>query len=227
MKPKIAKFVVVGFFVTAFSLIAQSAKALPIIDEINIPITSATFNSFTGDFTISGRPTSQVSFFYNDGRQPNPETFPSTTVIIFDLSTIGLAHQISLDGSTIEYSSTGLFGDISLFDRTNLSSILEGELKSLTMTIIDPGLGAFEGSGSFDVTGGSLANDFGANGGLATIGISFTVPADFNNSFAALANTKLFPDPPTASIPDASIMWLLGPAFIVLGVLGRRKSQGT
>lgn len=31
-------------------------------------------------------------------------------------------------------------------------------------------------------------------------------------------------DPPS-SVPDAGIMWLLGPAFIVLGILGRKKSR--
>ena len=28
-----------------------------------------------------------------------------------------------------------------------------------------------------------------------------------------------------ASIPDASIMWLLGPAFIILGLFGRRRAK--
>ena len=51
-----------------------------------------------------------------------------------------------------------------------------------------------------------------------TIGIAFKVPVDFNNSFTAMANTKLYPE----SIPDASAVFLLGSACL-LGFLGLRR----
>jgi len=31
----------------------------------------------------------------------------------------------------------------------------------------------------------------------------------------------------SSSVPDANIMWLLGPAFIMLGLLGRKKAKNT
>jgi len=72
----------------------------------------------------------------------------------------------------------------------------------------------------FSIEAGSLAPNFGDNGGFATIGIVFQVPFDFNNSFAAMANTKIYP----TSIPDATTLVLLGNAMLIGSLFGRKKA---
>lgn len=75
--------------------------------------------------------------------------------------------------------------------------------------------------GLFRLRGGNLASDFGNSGGLATIGLAFQVPINFNNSFgSAMATTTLTP---IASIPDVTTLVLLGSAMLIGGVYGRKK----
>ncbi len=93
---------------------------------------------------------------------------------------------------------------------------LVGNLTSLSLEIVNASTNEFHGSGLFDVLGGSLASDFGGYGGLVQVGLIFTLPADFNNSFFAAANTSLFPH----SIAEPTTMLLLG--FGLVGLAGMR-----
>ncbi len=196
--------------------VSSTVYAASLIDEITIPITGANYDTSNG-FTVSGRPNGIASIFYNDNRAPNPET---NDFVIFDLSAIGLNGVVSPDGSEINYTSSGSLGSMSLLDGNNsFSTLLQGELTSLTLTTIDPSIGAFEGAGDFNVTGGSLAKDFGKIGGVKLIGISFRVPTTFNTNFAALANTKLFPQTP---VPLPNAAWA---GLLTVGVLSIYRKE--
>lgn len=201
------------------AVMAPGARALPLISEIDIPITGASYNASTGDLSLSGRPASDVSVFYDDGRSPNPVTYGFT---IFDLNTTGLDSAVSGDGMRIEYASSGGLGNMTLLDGDDgFSILLSADLVSLEMTVLDPGIGAIAGSGAFEITGGSLADDFGLVGGLTTLGLSFTVPADFDSSFSALANMALRSsgaDSPPLPEPAAAIVFGLGMILVARSV---------
>ncbi len=133
---------------------------------------------------------------------------------------------MSPDGLTIDFSSTnGGVGSIALRESLPnfvLEDRLLGQFKDLSMTVVDPALGLFDGSGNFRVTGGSLAADFGDNGGLVTIGLTFQVPANFNSGFIAVASTRLFPQVPNSGIPEpASLLTWIGLALA--GAVGYRR----
>ena len=193
---------------------ASSAMATPITD-MSIPMLGASYNHLTGDFTISGVTPSLV-VTYGDST--------STTYYgNFVLGTTGLHSKITNNGKTITYTKdSSNTGQVDLLDASDgYSALLLGDLQFLEMTIIDPAMGLFEGLGHFSVTGGSLWPDFGSSGGLATIGISFNMPLDFNSPFAAMANTRLYPK--AAATPEPSTILLLGSGL--LGLVGYNRKR--
>ncbi len=214
MSRLMARAIVLSCVSVAVSLVAVSAThAAPVIDVITMPITGATYDAQSGNFSISGRPNGITSIFYNDSRVPNPVT---NDFVVFDLSTVGLQSLVSTDGQEINYNANGSFGDLTLLDGNNgFATLLQGELVHLRMKIEDPSIGAFKGEGGFNVTGGSLASEIGNNGAFATFGISFVVPTTFKSSFGALANTKLFPHTTPAPLPSAA--WA---GLVAVGALG-------
>lgn len=212
---KFLRCVVVGLTILTLCLIAQSAKAIP-ITEISIPMGSAKYNIADHSFVISTY--TEVVVFYEGF---NMEKYEDS---MFALDTKGLDWEVSPDNRTIKYDAHGGAGKINLLDVSDMFNpitLLAGELHGLQMTIVDPIMGVFEGTGNFAVLGGSLASDFGDNGGLATIGITFNVPFDFSDSFTAMANTTLHPK---ASIPDVTTLVLLGSAMLIGSLFGRKKA---
>ena len=211
---EITLFVIVNFIVF-------DVKSSPLIDEITIPITGTYYDSLNGHFTISGRPNSLTSVFYDPGYTPTPETYNFT---IFNLSTNNLTGTVSANGSKIDYTSTGSFGNLNLLDGDNsFSSLLEGQLVSLSLEVIDSSLGAFDGYAEFNITGGALAADFSDSGELSFLGIAFLTPADFNSSFSALSNTHLYPK--IAPAPETSQGALVAVALLCLTVMIRKRKN--
>ena len=173
MTVKTPKRIMAGLLILASSLIAQSAKAVP-ITEIGIPMLGTTYDTSDHTFKISGL--SDVQVFY-DG---SPPVYYNANFI---LDTSGLDWMISDEGRTITYSAGNPgTGAIDLRDAdAGFSPLFTGSLTSLEMTIVDPVLGLFQGTGNFWVIDGTLADDFGNNGGLGTAGIAFRAPFNFNN----------------------------------------------
>ena len=223
MRSQFLNGLIATLLLTMVSWLEPIAEAAPVIDEIVAPIVGVTYNGT--DFSISGRPASDVQVLYNDGRDPNPELYDFT---VFSLSSSGLDGVISsvnAPGDHIDYTSSGTFGNISLLNgNTGFSPLLVGDLQALSLEIVNPGLGLFEGSGDFLVTGGTLADDFEEVGGLATIGISFVVPNSFNDPFAALANTKLFPNY-VAPVPEPSLAAVTSVGLLSLGLMVWRRKK--
>lgn len=217
---KFLRCVLVGLTILTLCLIAQSAKALP-IKEIGIPMLGTKYNYEDHVFSISGL--SDVTVFYEDSKTDYSANFTLTT----KGSTKGLLWNMTSDGKHVTYSSSNSgTGRMSLVhdDGSNYglgTLLLGGELQHLEMTIVDSTSGLYKGTGMFSVVAGTLASDFGENGGLATIGIAFKVPINFNNSFTAMANTKIYP---IASIPDVTTLVLLGSAMLIGSLFGRKKA---
>ncbi len=226
MKAKIFKCMVLVVFILTIGLHHVEDVGAQNINVIDIPMVGSNYNNLTGQFFISGRPASTVKVFYEDGN------VGSYNNVRFDLDTYNLVSLISPDYLTATYTldSAGLGGTVELIDKDNPNvDLLIGRLVNLELKIIDPNLGAFKGTGYFDVTDGTLYNDFGGLGGLATIGISWNVPASFETPFAAMTNTKLYPYPPI-SVPDEPNMLLLwslslGGGGLVAGFLRLRKKK--
>ena len=204
--------------ILTFGILAWAGSAMAaLITDISVPMLGATYNNLTGDFTISGvSPIVVVS--YDDSTQ-------GTYYGNFLLGTSGLTSVITNQGKTITYTidpSTGNTGQLDLLDAaSSYDPLLLGCLESLEMTIIDPVLGLFTGLGVFSVVGGALAADFGANGGLATVGIAFNMPLDFFNPFAAMANTTLYPN--NHPVPEPSTILLMGTGL--LGLVGYNRKR--
>lgn len=209
---KFLRCVVVGLTILTLGLLAESVEALQ-ITVIDVPMVGANYNNITKDFYISGRPSGLFQVIHDDG------TMDSYNNIRFNIDTYGLDAVISDDYFTATYTGNG--GTVEIRDASVDNYLLRGELRSLRLEIIDPDLGYFTGEGHFLVTSGSLMDDFGTVGGLATIGLSWNVPASFETPFAAMANTKLYPK---ASIPDATTLVLLASAMLIGGVFGRKKA---
>jgi hypothetical protein len=211
------RYVLIGLSVLIFNLIAivQSANAVP-ITKIVIPVLGTQYNIDTHQFLISG-----ISY----GTTIFNESGENTLAGMFALDTGSLESTISSDGTMITYTAnSGGMGRMSLEDNSIYPrpSLLYGDLQYLRLEIIDSIAGTFGGTGIFSVEGGDLASDFGDNGGLATIGLAFQVPINFNNSFgSAMATTTLTP---IASIPDVTTLVLLGSAMLIGSLFGRKKA---
>ena len=215
------KFLIFLCAVTLVFGMVGSASATQ-ITGISAPMLGASYNHLTGDFTISGVSPS-VGVNYGDS------TLNETYYGNFLLGTTGLSSVISNGGKTITYTMDPLTGNtgghLDLRDAgSGYTELLIGNLESLEMTIINPVLGLFEGLGHFLVMGGSLESDFGANGGLATVGISFNMPLDFYNPFAAMANTNIYPDSSSATpVPEPSTILFMGAGL--LGLVGYSRKR--
>jgi hypothetical protein len=166
---KFLRCVLVGLSILTLGLLAESVEAVS-ITVIDVPMVGANYNNITKDFYISGRPSGLVQVIHDDG------TMDSYNNIRFDLDTYNLAAVISDDYLTAIYTGSG--GTLEIRDASVSENgyLLRGELQSLQLEITDPDLGYFTGEGHFLVTSGSLMDDFGTVGGLATIGLSWNVP---------------------------------------------------
>ena len=203
--------------ILAFGMLAWASSAMAaLITDISVPTMGVTYNASTRDFVVSGF-SSTVGVRYEDLTQ---EAYFGS----FVLGTTNMNSVISNQGKTITYTMGNNGGQINLQKIEadySYTPLLIGSLESLEMTVINPVLGLFEGLGCFSVTGGSLASDFGANGGLASVGISFNMPLDFYSSFAGIANTNLYPQ--ASHVPEPSTILLLGSGLLGLVGYGRKR----
>lgn len=209
---KFLKCLLVGLSILTLGLLAESVEALQ-ITVIDIPMVGANYNGT--DFYISGRPSGTVQVIHDDG------SMDSYNNIRFNLDTVDLDAVISDNYLTATYTGSG--GTVEILDSDTKGYLLIADLKNLRLEIIDPNLGCFTGEGDFLVTGGTLNDVFGSVGGLATIGLSWKVPASFEMPFYAMANTKLYPEA-SASIPDVTTLVLLGSAMLIGSLFGRKKA---
>ncbi|HEW79461.1 MAG TPA: PEP-CTERM sorting domain-containing protein [Phycisphaerales bacterium] len=133
----------------------------------------------------------------------------------FDLSTF-LQTDASSGGLAIGYFAEGYLS----FTDSDSNALLTGNIISIDIVELFDGLGMLAGHGQFEVTGGTLENDFALPYG-EIVQITFNVsPAsigDFTADFTGSSNITVVP------VPEPATICLLG--LGALGLLRRRKSS--
>jgi len=219
---------VVRFFTCVFAgVIAVAGVQTLYAGQISEIAVGPTFVNYTTssslpndqNFAISGTPAlNQFTILYDGTSQIVSE--PSLN---FTMSSTGMDSLLWNGGLDLSFSASSDTGSLMLFDVWDATNpYLTGELLSLELAILDPALGAFTGSGSFDVTGGSLMGDFGSSGGVVSIGLSFSgnIPLDFNTGFVGFTSASLFPTDVPSPVPEpASTLMLVSFGLALLGLV--------
>jgi len=199
-----------------------SANAVP-IEEIEIGTIGGNYNGTTHRYQTSGDPFGGATVRYDDS---SSTLFADAS---FKLNTLAMAASISLDGLSISYIGSGSIvlreADLDEFDAVPGALLLSANLTSLSMQLTGGGL--YTGTGQFSVTGGSLASDFGATGGVGTFGLSTRGGGtDFNHDFGGFVNVFLsaaLPGTPGTNVPDGGLtLSLLGMGLLSISA-GYRK----
>lgn len=211
--------VLISLCILIMSLFLQSANAASTIESINVPMVAAKFDTDTMIYRMSGLSTVQVSH--------NNSSAPTTYSALFALNTYGLDFWVDGSGNTIDYCAGTATGKIDIISEEDRTHLLSADLLELEMYA---NKGVFSGEGSLEVTGGDLMGDFvGNSGGLVTIEINYKSPYDFSMPFAAMANASFSPKEKASgnasSIPEPSIMFLLGSLIIFVGWLEKKKRR--
>ena len=109
--------------------------------------------------------------------------------------------------------ANGLFMNGSL----SISTLLSADILTLQLTELYNGSGILAGNGTLQITGGSLAADFGSIGDIVQIMFSVNPSSisNFSQSFSGISNITLTP------IPEPATLCLLG--FGGLALLRKKK----
>lgn len=197
-------------FICVLSLCSYWARESSADVDLTLPFTILKYDG--GNLTADSPTMFLPAKFDNEG---DVTRFRSAQ---FQLSTVGMDSPATSDPATSKFwDGTSNPGLISILDNSTSTSLLTGELMTLSLSIVNPSLGLITGTGSFAVTGGSLASQFGGDGILETVALSFTVPTSFlGTSFNVISTSRLTASTGSGgseSLPEA-------PAFMVwLGLI--------
>ena len=204
----------------SFSLIAAtcciSVNAVP-ITGIEVSTIGGNYNATTHDYRTVGGPVNGATVRYDDSS--SSQIIDAAFTLRTSVGGVVMANTISADGLTISYSGLGTI----LLKNTDDTVALSANLLSLSMQLTGGGL--YSGTGQFAVTGGSLAADFGALGGIGSFGLSTRGGGtDFNHDFGGFVNVFLTAQlPGVPGVPDGGwTLSLLGISMLSLSA-GYRK----
>ncbi len=213
--------------VIAGSVGALVAAAASADVKLSVPAAILKFDAGTGDLTAN----SQVLWSVTLDNNGTTSSLPASQ---FQLSTSGMTPVATADPnvSRIWAATSSNPGTIALLDSQTSSTVLTGQLMGLSLDVANPASGLIEGAGSFAVTGGSLAGDFGSDGVLETVALSFALPVGFSSDFTVFANSVLASTSPSGdsgAVPEASafVVWLglIGVMAVGTSVFARRKAS--
>jgi len=165
-----------------------------------VPIQSINANYLLGIFSPTGGTYGLGTLSINDSAQIVIED-------IYDVQTTHPANAFMLNISLSADNSAGGITD-GLFTNGTLvvNSLLSADVLSLQLTELYVNSGILAGKGTLQVTGGSLAADFGALGDIVQITFSVTPSSinDFSKEFSGISNISLTP------VPEPVTLMLLG-----------------
>lgn len=197
---------------TALILLAGCITTLnaSTIQSVNINYVSGTFTAGAGQYNLGSLDLADnASIVIEDygGQQTTIDdvSFIMQVSLFEDTSANGIAKALFTDGS---FDFTDTMGD-SLLSANNLELVLGEPLDDM---------GMLSGLGTFEVTGGTLANNFGTTAGQICH-ISFNVDpmamSDFSEDFSCLSNITITP------LPEPITVMFLG--LGATGLIWKRK----
>ena len=160
------------------------------------PIASINANYLLGVFSPTGGT-------YNLGALSINDTAQIVIEDIYGDQTTHMANAFMLNVSLYQDNSVGVIAD-GLFTNGSLvvNSLLSADILTLQLTELYNNSGILAGHGTLQVTGGSLAADFGSLGDLVQITFSVTPSSinDFSKGFTGISNITLTPVPEPATL---------------------------
>ncbi|HPS56179.1 MAG TPA: PEP-CTERM sorting domain-containing protein [Sedimentisphaerales bacterium] len=160
------------------------------------PIESINANYLLGIFTPTGGTYGLGALNVNDTAQIVVED-------IYNVQTTHPANAFMLNVSLYQDNSVGAIAD-GLFANGTLviNSLLSADILPLQLTELYNNSGILAGIGTLQVTGGSLAADFGSLGDIVQITFSVTPSSinDFSQRFSGISNITLTPTPEPVTI---------------------------
>ena len=197
---------------TCVALVACGAYATP-ISYISATTVPTHFSTTGGDH--------EKGILTLNAVRPLAVYYGETKVVVDDVSFYLTAHflaDLSTDGAVM-----GTFdgGDVLLKDSLD-NDLLVGQTQTFLITEFDDDVGVLTATGSFTVTGGSLASDFGPTGLIYDLVFEVEphVLTDLSQPFDGLSDISLTPG---AVVPEPATIAFFG--IGLAGLLIRRKAR--
>jgi len=160
------------------------------------PIASINANYLLGVFSPTGGA-------YNLGALSVNDTAQIVVEDIYNIQTTYTANAFMLNVPLYADNSVGVIADGLFMNGTlAINGLLSANILTLQLTELYNNSGILAGSGTLQVTGGSLAADFGSLGDLVQITFSVTPSSinDFSKGFTGISNITLTPVPEPATL---------------------------